>query len=94
MQQCATAKTQCNMPIEIDGVTYFSAADVTEHIGVARQTLWRWRHAGKIPPGRRYRDRHIVFTAAEFQTIRDYAHRLEPLDPGEVDQLKLFRGRR
>jgi hypothetical protein len=82
------------MPIEIDGVTYFSAADITEKIGVARQTLWRWRHAGKIPAGRRYRDRQIVFTTAEFQAIREYANRLEPLDSGEVDQLKLFRGRR
>jgi hypothetical protein len=82
------------MPIEIDGVTYFSAADITEKIGVTRQTLWRWRQAGKIPAGRRYRDRQIVFTTAEFQAIREYANRLEPLDPGEVDQLKLFRGQR
>jgi hypothetical protein len=82
------------MPIEIDGVTYFSAADIAEELGVARQTLWRWRQAGKIPAGHRFRNRQIVFTVAEAQAIREFANRIEPVDAGEMDQLKLFQRKR
>lgn len=79
------------MPIEIDGVMYFSPTDIRRDLGVARQTLWRWRKARKIPQGRRYRDRQVVFTREEVGAIRDYANRLEPLEPTEANQLKLFR---
>jgi hypothetical protein len=82
------------MPFDIDGVTYFLAADVTAKIGVSRQTLWRWRQAGKIPAGHRFRDRQIVFTAEEFRAICEFANRLEPVDANEIDQLKLFQGKR
>lgn len=78
------------MPIEIDGVTYFSPGDIRREVGVPRQTLWRWRKARKIPPGRRYRDHQVVFTSQEVQAIRDYANRLEPVEPGEADPSKLF----
>ena len=50
------------MPLEIDGVTYYTAADIHRNVGVARQTLWRWRKTRKIPQGRRYRDRQVLFT--------------------------------
>jgi hypothetical protein len=79
------------MPIEIEGVTFFSATDIHRDLCVARQTLWRWRKAGKIPCGRRYRDRQIVFTKQEVEAIREYANRLEPAEPVDADQLKLFK---
>lgn len=68
------------MPIKIEGVEYFTAADVQREIGVARQTLWRWRRARKIPQGRRYRNKTIVFTRAEMRAIREFSNRLEPAD--------------
>jgi hypothetical protein len=72
--------------IRIDGITYFSAMDVQREIGVVRQTLWRWRRARKIPAGRRYRDRQVVFTREEVDAIRKYANRLVPADASGVDQ--------
>jgi predicted DNA-binding transcriptional regulator AlpA len=78
------------MPLRIEGITYFTAADIQREIGVARQTLWRWRKSGNIPRGRRYRDRQVVFTKDEVAKIREYANRLEPTEPADADQLKLF----
>ena len=69
------------MAIQIDGSTYIPAADVARDVGVSRQTLWRWRHARKVPGGRRYRDGQIFFTPAEFDQIREFATRLEPALP-------------
>ena len=69
----------------IDGVAYFSAADVARAAGVTRQTLWRWRQDGKVPPGRKYRDKQVVFTTDESELIREYAHRLEPIARGPLD---------
>jgi predicted DNA-binding transcriptional regulator AlpA len=79
------------MPIEIAGITYFTAAKIHREVGVARQTLWRWRKARKIPQGRRYRDRQVVFTEEEVEAIRQYANRLEPAEPNPADQKKLFK---
>jgi hypothetical protein len=79
------------MPILIDRIEYFTASDIQRDLGVARQTLWRWRKGGKIPQGRRYRDRQVVFTRDEVDAIRDYSNRLEPVDSAVGDQLKLFR---
>jgi predicted DNA-binding transcriptional regulator AlpA len=76
--------------VRIKKIDYFSAADIQQEIGVARQTLWRWRKAKKIPQGRRYRDRQVVFTKQEVEEIREYANRLEPAEPSDVDQMKLF----
>jgi predicted DNA-binding protein (UPF0251 family) len=73
-----------NMPIEIEGVEYFTAADIHRALGIARQTLWRWRTARKIPQGRRYRDKKIVFTLQELEAIREYANRLEPADSPQL----------
>ena len=69
------------MAIKIDGSTYIPAADAARDVGVSRQTLWRWRHARKVPAGRRYRDGQVVFTPAEFDQIRKFAARLEPALP-------------
>jgi hypothetical protein len=68
------------MPIEIEGVEYFTAADIQREVGVVRQTLWRWRRARVIPQGLRYRNKSIVFTRAEVEVIREYSNRLEPAD--------------
>lgn len=86
----ATVELNSPMPIEIDGIRYFSAADIHRDLGVARQTLWRWRKDRKIPQGRRYRDHQVVFTKEEVEAIREYANRLAPVEPIEVDQLNLF----
>lgn len=72
------------MPIEIDGVAYFTAADIQREVGVVRQTLWRWRRARVIPQGLRYRNKSIVFTHAEVEAIREYSNRLEPADSPTV----------
>lgn len=66
------------MPIVLDGETYYSAAELSRDLGVTRQTLWRWRHDGNVPVGRRYRGRQVLFTFAEVQQIVGYANRLEP----------------
>jgi predicted DNA-binding transcriptional regulator AlpA len=68
------------MPIVIEGVEYFTATDIHRELGVIRQTLWRWRKARKIPQGRRYRGREVVFTRKEVEAVRDYSNRLEPAD--------------
>lgn len=90
MQQSGTSETygydlqpahlSSAMPIQIEGVEYFTAADIQRSIGVVRQTLWRWRRARKIPQGRRYRDKRIVFTREEVEAIREFSNRLEPAD--------------
>ena len=81
-------------PLSIEGVLYFTAAQVAREAGVTRQTLWRWRQEGKVPTGRRYRDKQILFTPAELALVRDYAHRIEPLEAPSTlvsaDQLRLF----
>jgi hypothetical protein len=68
------------MPIAIEGVEYFTAADIQREVGVVRQTLWRWRRARVIPQGLRYRNKTIVFTREEVEAIREYSNRLEPAD--------------
>jgi predicted DNA-binding transcriptional regulator AlpA len=80
-----------HLPILIERIEYFTAADIQRDLGIARQTLWRWRKGGKIPQGRRYRDRQIVFTRQEVEAIREHSNRLEPADSTGSDQLKLFR---
>jgi hypothetical protein len=78
-------------PIHIHGVEYFTAADIHREMGVVRQTLWRWRKAGKIPQGRRYRDKQVVFTREEMEAIREYSNRLEPAEMPQRERLKPFK---
>lgn len=78
------------MPQEIDGVIYMTAAEVSQEMGVSRQTLWRWRRDGKIPAGHRFRDGKIVFTEREVNEIRIHANKVEPIDDGSAKQLNLF----
>jgi predicted site-specific integrase-resolvase len=65
--------------VKIAGTIYVYAADVAKHVGVSRTTLWRWRHEGKIPPGRRYRNGLLLFTFAEVDMVRKYADKVEPV---------------
>jgi predicted site-specific integrase-resolvase len=65
--------------VRIAGTTYLPATEVAKNIGISRTTLWRWRHGGKIPLGRRYRNGLILFSPAEVELIRNYADRLEPI---------------
>jgi predicted DNA-binding transcriptional regulator AlpA len=79
-------------PLRIDGSEYFSATQIVAVTGISRQTLWRWRHEGKVPPGHRFRDRLLVFTAGELEQIRQYANRVEPIAGAARSQLSLFTG--
>ena len=80
------------MPVQIEGITYFSAAEIQEELGISRQTIWRWRQDGKVPAGYRSRNRMLLFTAAERQSIHDFANHLEPVDAVRSSQLRLFSG--
>jgi len=78
------------MPVQVGDLTYFTNNEVSEELGITRQTLWRWREKGKIPAGVRYRTRQVLFTADEFGLIRDHANKLEPIEFGGNVQLGLF----
>jgi len=78
-------------PVAIDGTFYFSATDVAAVLKISRQTLWRWRRAGKIPLGHRFRDGQTLFTEGEVEEIRSFAHRIEPIGATDRNQLELFR---
>ena len=80
------------MPVEIGGNRFFTMGEVAEVAEVARQTVWRWKKAGKIPAGRRYRGREVLYTLEEMEGIYHYAHRIEPEGDGAAfrNQLSLF----
>ena len=81
-------------PIDVDGVLYYPAVQVSRVLGISRQTLWRWRQEGKVPAGRRYRDQQVLFTASELEEIIEHSNRLEPLAVPSRDQLNLPLGRK
>lgn len=66
------------MPIDLNGRSFYMMSEVAEEAGVTRQTIWRWKRDEKIPQGRRYRGRELLFTSDEVEEICDYAHRIEP----------------
>jgi excisionase family DNA binding protein len=70
------------MPVQIQGEQYFTNSEVSEELGVSRQTLWRWREKGRIPVGLRYRTRQVLFRRSEVDTIKLFANRLEPIELG------------
>ena len=79
------------MPTTVHDTTFLTATEVADLAGVSRQSLWRWKKAGVIPPGRRYRGRELLYTRDEVEAIYAHAHRLEPEDAAaHVDQLDLF----
>ena len=78
------------MPTVIHDVQYFSHNEVADRIGVDRTTLWRWRKEGEVPPGRRFRGNVVLFTEEELREIEEYAFRMEPINAGDPDQIRLF----
>jgi excisionase family DNA binding protein len=81
------------MPVQVDGEMYYTNSEVSEELGVSRQTLWRWREKGRIPTGKRYRTRQVLFKRDEVEVIRQFANHLEPIELGGsgIKQLGLFR---
>jgi predicted DNA-binding transcriptional regulator AlpA len=82
------------MPLIIDGVKYIAAKELLSELSISRVTLWRWRDENKIPKGRLFRGRRLVFTESEAEAIREYARRVEPIRSDDADQLRLFVSRR
>jgi predicted site-specific integrase-resolvase len=78
------------MAIEIKGLTCSSLSDVAEMIDFIRQTLWRWRQDGKVPPERKYRGRQVIYTTAEPNAIEQFANRIDPVEPSDKVQRDLF----
>ena len=77
------------MPLQIGGVAYYTIGEVTKTLSISRQTLWRWRTDGKVPPGHRFRNKQLLFTESEFRTVEEFANRIEPVS-GASPQLRLF----
>lgn len=77
----------------IDGVDYFTVAEVLEAAAVHRQTLYRWRKEGWVPGGHRLRGKTLLFTKSEYDAILAFATRIDPVDPvADPNQPDLFRG--
>ena len=70
------------MPVEVNGTRYLSATDVAGKAEVSRQTIWRWRKNGLIPPGRRYRNGQVLFTEDAASDVELYANRRELIEDG------------
>jgi len=81
------------VPTEIQGVPYFTHTEIADQMGVRRETLWRWRREGKVPQGKKFRGKQVLFTEAEAAEIEEYAYRLEPIRISDPDQLRLFNGK-
>ena len=78
------------MPIKINKIKYLLATEVAENIAVTRQTLWRWRRAGSIPAGRKYRGHQVLYTGEELELIRQYSERIEPIQSSRRREKTLF----
>ena len=74
----------------IAGTPYIAGHELVGELRISRQTLWRWRREGHIPPGHRFRDGKVMFTQEEADEIRRFANRIEPIDEAERIQLGLF----
>lgn len=80
--------------IEISGIKYFTIADIVKKLGLARQTIWRWRRERKIPAGHRFRGKLILFTEDEIEKILQFANRIEPISFPEQYQPTLFNSKK
>lgn len=72
-------RTATTMPLTIEGVEFFTTTEVTQMLGVSRQTLWRWRAEGNVPLGRRFRRKSIVFSKVEVDEIVAFGNKIEPI---------------
>jgi excisionase family DNA binding protein len=81
------------VPLEVSGSIFYTNGEAADRAGVTRQTLWRWRSDGRIPLGRQYRGKSVLFTEDELTEIVQYAHRIEPLDVDPSIQPSLFNNR-
>lgn len=81
------------MPLVIDGVKYLTGKELLGELSISRVTLWRWRDENKIPKGRLFRGRLLVFSESEAEAIREYARRVEPIESDDAAQLRLFANR-
>jgi excisionase family DNA binding protein len=72
------------MPVTLNGKRYLTNTEVAHLVSVARQTLWRWRSAGRIPLGRQYRGRTVLFSEPEVKEIQRYSERVEPVLAGRA----------
>ena len=88
------ALQRLNMPVTIEDTQYYRVIEITRELGISRTTLWRWRSDGRIPAGRLYRGGTVVFTSHEFDAIRAFANRLEPVQAPNRNQMSLFNGGR
>ena len=79
-----TRRDTMKRPESLRGSGYVRAAEIIEMLGISRQTLWRWRQEGRIPPGSMYQDRVLVFTVPEAALIRAFAERIVPLSPSKA----------
>lgn len=61
----------------IEGIEYYTTAEVVSAAGVSRQTLWRWRKEGLVPQGHTFRSRGVLFSRTERDRIVAYANRVE-----------------
>lgn len=79
------------MGFELDGIRYYSVAEVAQAVGVTRRTLYRWIEQSKVngPGYERQRDKRRFFSLAELNEVAEFANRLEPVDESP-EQLKLF----
>ncbi len=76
------------MPTKIEETEYYSLQEIAEMVAVSRQTLWRWRQEGKMPHGRSFRGRSLLFSESEVTLIKQRAH--EMTIPSSKDKKGIF----
>ena len=81
--------TRCYIiPTFINNIKYLTRSEVIEELGVTRQSLWRWRKAGLVPPGNCYRGRQVIFNEEDRTLIESCGLRVSPIQGEESRQLE------
>ncbi len=78
------------LPVLLNEISYLTLNELADELDISRQTLWRWRREGKVPPGLRDRRNRALFGAEDAELVREFANQLEPAVPPSAGQLKLF----
>ena len=76
----STNESRSTTKVSVDGTTYWTVTGIAQQLGIARQTLWRWRRDEKVPKGRLYRGQIVLFSEEEAARIYEFANRLSPLE--------------